>query len=184
MGLPRHGHIVAQDFAPFAGAFHVPKGRRVRLQASCPPRESLAACPLNELQLRTDWLVGGTGSGDVYPIAVLRHFRGPPCLPTGLLELAVENPDGTLVDMPGNPASTRIDRTAGPGEKLMAQFDWEKWCRPGKRFLFAVRYETLRMTQHVPAPLCLGDVPSDLIPPSGITGDVTPGWYRSAIGRG
>jgi hypothetical protein len=180
-GLPLHGHIVDQDLAPFGGAFRVHKGRRVGLQASCPPREELAACPLSELQLRTDFLAPGMGTGNVYLRGKLRHAHGPPCAATGLLELAVETSDGSLVEMPGNPGSTRMDRTAGPGETLMAQFDWQKWCGPGRHFVFVVRYETLHVTQHVPAARCEGDVPSALTPPTVITADNRPGWYWSAL---
>lgn len=81
------------------GAFRAPRGRRIHLQASCPRKTELRGCPLSELQLRTDWLVVGTGTGNVYPIAVLRHVRGPPCVPTGLLELAVENPEPYAKEM-------------------------------------------------------------------------------------
>jgi PASTA domain-containing protein len=181
-GVPPDGHIVDFDYPPGSP---LRPGQRVDLQTSCPPPEALHACSPQDLRLHVSADYPDASGGIVQPGFSLTNARATPCAVTGSAEVAIENPDGSLIDAPGNPVITEIrHRIAGPGESLGNGFSWRSWCGPRGKYLLLGRFATLSTIDrvHVPSECDKGDDYGRLDPFGERVGQtVTPRAYRLAL---
>jgi hypothetical protein len=144
----------------------------------------LASCPVQDLRLRVNVHYPRASDGIVSPGFSLKHFRGLPCAVTGSLQLAIENPDGSLIDASDNPVIIEIHRTAAPGESLGNGFSWRSWCGPRGKYLLVGRFATLSATRSLDPPRdCLKNDADARLDPfgDGVGGQVKPGVYRAAL---